>query len=282
MAAKFLGQYLLEEGLIDRQQLLDALDAQRASNPVLGELAVAAGMLDAEQAERINARQRSQDRRFGDLALEMGLLGAEQVAELLERQRKGRRLFGEILVEQGALTVAQLETALRSHEHERADADRALELGVAAHPAGTVLAGAINTCTRLFPRLLRSHCRFSSLVEAPEGLDGCSLTAQVRVQAERPLRLAVACDDATAARIAGAFLSMPEEECDQALAEDALGELVNVLVGYVTRDALPEDADYRASPPDLGEPASELLARADTLAVSMNSQVGRFVLLVAA
>ena len=46
MAAKFLGQFLLERGLIDRQQLLGSLMAQRKSNPALVELAHAVGMLD--------------------------------------------------------------------------------------------------------------------------------------------------------------------------------------------------------------------------------------------
>ena len=34
MAAKFFGQFLLEQGLINRQQLLAALEAQHASNPL--------------------------------------------------------------------------------------------------------------------------------------------------------------------------------------------------------------------------------------------------------
>ena len=41
MAAKFLGQFLLERGTLTPAQLLAALDAQRASNPLLGELAIA-------------------------------------------------------------------------------------------------------------------------------------------------------------------------------------------------------------------------------------------------
>jgi hypothetical protein len=40
MAAKFLGQFLLERGTLTPAQLLAALDAQRASNPLLGELAI--------------------------------------------------------------------------------------------------------------------------------------------------------------------------------------------------------------------------------------------------
>ncbi len=281
MAAKFLGQFLLEQGLIDRQQLLDALDAQRASNALLGELAVDAGMLDSGTAERINERQRREDRRFGDIAQAMGLLTAAQVDELLARQKSGRRLFGEILVEQGALTREQLADALPSHQHDRDDAIKALELGVAGQAAGDVLSGAIDTCARLFPRLLKTQCQFSSLAGSPDEVDNCAVTARVRIQAQRPLWVAVGCDRQTATNIAGAFLSLPPSDCDQALARDALGELVNVLMGYIVKDTLPDDADYRASPPDFDLPAGDLLA-ADprALAVTMNSQLGAFVLLV--
>ena len=83
MAAKFLGQFLLERGTITSPQLLAALDAQRASNPLLGELAVHHGMLSEAQARRINERQRAEDRRFGDIAQDMGLLDGAQLDVLL-------------------------------------------------------------------------------------------------------------------------------------------------------------------------------------------------------
>ena len=93
MAAKFLGQFLLERGTLTPAQLLAALDAQRASNPLLGELAIHHGMLDALQARRINERQRAEDRRFGDIALEMGWLSEGQLDVLLAAQKKGRKLL---------------------------------------------------------------------------------------------------------------------------------------------------------------------------------------------
>lgn len=282
MAAKFLGQFLLEQGLIDRQQLLDALEAQRASNPLLGELAVAAGMLDALQAERINARQRSEDARFGDLALEMGLLDSGQVEQLLERQKAGRRMLGQILVEQGALTEAALQQALQAQRDHRDDAREGLDAALAGHPSAALVTAAIDTCTRLFPRLLKVQCQFSSVVDAAAGDAGCEVTAHVLIHSERPLMVAVGCDRTTMANIAGAFLMMPPGDCDDALAADALGELVNVLMGYIARDALSDDADYRATPPGFDAALPELVsATAGSLPVAMDSQLGRFVLVVA-
>ena len=133
MAAKFLGQFLLERGTITSAQLLAALDAQRASNPLLGELAMHHGMLDATQARRIHERQRAEDRRFGDIALEMGWLNEVQLDVLLAAQKKGRKLFGQILVDQGVLDAERLEAELTAHRRDLDEANHALALGIAGH-----------------------------------------------------------------------------------------------------------------------------------------------------
>jgi hypothetical protein len=281
MAAKFFGQFLLESGLIDSAQLLEALELQRASNPLLGELAVSRGWLTAAQAARINERQRAEDKRFGDLAEEMGLLDSGQLGQLLEAQKAGRKLFGEILVERGMLTRAQLEDALRAHQADREDATRSLELGLAGHPLGDVASSAINTCSRLFPRLLKSQCQFSSLVGPADAMPACDALAQVRIDAKRPLTVAVGCDRTTTTAIACGFLGIPADECDDELAQDALGELVNVLMGYIVKDVLPEDMNYRASPPDFSADAAAL-TRSDrpALAMVMSSQLGQLLLVV--
>lgn len=281
MAAKFFGQFLLEQGLIHRDQLLTALEIQHASNPILGELAQARGMLDAVQARTINDHQRREDKRFGDIAQALGLLSAAQVDELLAQQKAQRKLFGEILIEQGMLGRDQVEQALQAQQAEREDAVQALDVGVAGHPMGEVLGAAIGTCNKLFPRILNTRCRFSSLVQSPADLAHCAVTGHVRVDAQPPLLIALACDHATMTNIACAFLLVPVAECDETLAQDALGELINVLMGYVAKDTLTEDARYRACPPDFGVPVDALLARAKhPLAVSMISELGPFVLMV--
>ncbi|MBS7456959.1 chemotaxis protein CheX [Coralloluteibacterium stylophorae] len=279
MAAKFLGQFLLEKGAITREQLLAALDAQQASNPLLGELAEQRGLLTATQARRINERQRAEDRRFGDIAVEMGLLDAAQVDALVAAQKAQRKLFGEILIEQGTLTRDELEAELAAHQADRDDAIRAVELHTAGHALGDVAGAAIETCARLFPRILGTPAMVSKLVESAADLDDCDVTAHVRIESERPLVVALACGRETMRRIGCAFLSIGPGECDAELALDALGELVNVLMGYVVRDALPADASYRAAPPSSLLPATQLLADG-ALAVALHSKLGPFVLLV--
>jgi hypothetical protein len=279
MAAKFLGQFLLERGSITSPQLLAALDAQRASNPLLGELAEQRGMLSAAQARRINERQRAEDRRFGDIALEMGLLDAGQVDALLAAQKSQRRMFGEILVEQGALSRERLESELVAHRQDLDEANHALALGIAGHVLADTATSAIRVCNRLFPRLLGSQCQAAGIADAAM-LAACEVTAHVRIDAAQPLLVGVGCSRATMQAMACALLSITPDACDDELAVDALGELVNVLMGYVVRDTLADDATYRAHPPSTRLTAADLAATGHTLALAMNAQHGNFVLLV--
>ncbi|GAB2515610.1 chemotaxis protein CheX [Lysobacter humi (ex Lee et al. 2017)] len=278
MAAKFFGQFLLEKGVIDAAQLLRALDVQRESNPALGELACARGMLTADQAQAINERQRREDKRFGDIAQSMGLLTGDEVGQLLDEQKSRRKLFGEILVEEGMLSRERLEDELRQHAGERDEALRSLDAMVAGHQLGRRVANSVATCGKIFPRLLRTQCQFSRVVD-PAAVPACDVFALVRVAADRPLAIGIACDAATMTAFATAFMSIPAEACDEELARDAVGELVNVLMGYVVKDALPEDASYRAEPPDFETPLAGVADGMHVL-LEMTSQLGPFVLVL--
>src|SRR5690606_21401639 len=278
MAVKFLGQFLLERGLITPPQLLAATEAQRASNPLLGELAVRQRLLTETQARRINDRQRAEDRRFGDIAMELGLLDELEIAALLAAQKSGRKLFGQVLLEQGVLDSETLEAALAEHRADQEAGSQALSSALAGHPLGELAHEAAGLCARLFPRMLGAQCQPAGVAASVDASDW-PCTAHVRITGERDLRVGVACDAATMQAMAGAFLRMPAGDCDTELAVDALGEIVNVLMGYVVRNALPDDAEYRATPPDFSRSAA-VMADGGAVALHMNSQLGPFLLLV--
>jgi hypothetical protein len=281
VAAKFFGQFLIGQGLIDSAQLLEALEAQRASSPLLGELAQARGWLTPAQAARINERQRAQDKRFGDIAREMGLLDGHQLSQLLDDQESRRKLLGEILVERGMLGREPLGSALRAHQDDRDDALKSLELGLDGHPLADVASGALAACGRLFPRLLKQRAQFSCLFEPGEAAPATGVVASVEITADRPFTLALACDADTATAIACDFLGITADECDAAaLAQDALGELVNVLMDYVVKDVLPEDMAYRPSSPSFGTEAAPLLGSEPSLGLVLTSQLGPALLIV--
>lgn len=284
MAAKFLGQHLLERGLITPEHLLSALDAQRAANPTLGALALARGWLDAAQTERINARQKSRDARFGDLAVDMGLLTGAQVEALVAEQASRRKFFGEILVEQGVIDANVLLAELEAQRREREDATRSMELGVSGHPAERGLRAAVGSCVKLFPRVLHTQCQPGALVTSAADAVPCTHSASVRVAADdAAVSIALACDTATLHALAAGFVQLPAERIDDALALDALGEMVNVLMGYVAREALTPGTPYRAAPPVFGAPCARWFEPgSQALVVSLATQHGVVLLAVEA
>jgi CheY-specific phosphatase CheX len=280
MAVKFLGQYLLEQGLIDKDQLLRALEIQRECSPMLGELAVQQGMLDAKQAQRINDRQLQEDKRFGDIAIELGLLDAGQIDQLLAAQKAGRKMFGSILIEQGMLSQAQLDQALAEQQAERASAEQGYQQRVAGHPLAREIALAIDSCSKQFTRILKSRAQFSAVLDGANA-DAGRATACIQVKASTPLSIALSCELPTAHRIACAFMRITPERCDDELACDALGELLNVIMGYVVRDMLADDEPYTPSPPDHQRSLPQIIAGlGSSLAVAMESELGGFELMV--
>ncbi len=280
MAVKFLGQYLLEQGLLSREQLLEALDAQRQCSPMLGELAVELGLIDARQAQTINDRQRQEDKRFGDIAAELGLLDAAQIDQLLALQKARRKLFGEILIERGMLTPVQLNQALAEQQAERASAEQGYQQAIASHALNREIALAIDTANKQFTRILKSRSQFSAVLDAA-GAHPHWASACIEIEASRRLLIGIAADAATTLKIACAFMRIKPERCDEELARDALGELLNVIMGYVIRDTLAEDERYTPSPPDFELGLAALAAQADTaIAVAMTSELGDFELVV--
>jgi CheY-specific phosphatase CheX len=282
MAAKFFGQFLLEKGLLSSDQLLTALDVQRRSNPVLGELAESMGLLSAADLQRISDQQRTEDKRFGDIALALGLLDAAQLEALLAEQNARRKLFGEILVEQGMLTREVVEAELALHQADREQAVQALELGIAEHPLGRAAAAAIDTTCKLFLRVLKMRCQLSSLIADGEPLPAFPVTARIAVSGDRTFSIALACDHDAMFGIARGFLGSAADDCDEELARDALGELLNIVMGYVVKEVLPVDAQYRASPPDFDTSAEAARASdPQALSILLTTSLGPMVLVLA-
>lgn len=118
MFTQFFGNYLLNEGLVTPQQLIDGLQLKNETRMKLGVLAINAGYMTASQVERVHERQSKVDKRFGDIAVEFGYLTEEKVMELLQAQPVGYLLLGQALVDQGALTNTQFEDAIRSYKEK--------------------------------------------------------------------------------------------------------------------------------------------------------------------
>lgn len=115
MNAKLFGQFLLEEGIVEAEQLYEALRYQRENNKILGELARDEGILTGEQVDEVLDWQLCEDRDFGQAALEMKLLSRSQLDDLLSLQREKRIYLGDALVALGILDRERMKSELKRY-----------------------------------------------------------------------------------------------------------------------------------------------------------------------
>lgn len=114
MAVKFFGQYLVEQGIVTVDALLEAICLQKQKQLKLGEVAVEMDMITAADIERVHNAQTFSNMRFGDLLVEMGLLTSAQLEEVVCRQKSTHLYIGDALIQIGALKDISLQRHLES------------------------------------------------------------------------------------------------------------------------------------------------------------------------
>lgn len=115
MYTQFFGNFLLNKGIIDTQQLMDAIAAQASTHQKLGTLAIHAGYMSANEVEDVYIMQTHYDKRFGELAVKLGYLTQNQVNELLKRQLPDYMMLGQTLVDKGHISNQDLENLVAEY-----------------------------------------------------------------------------------------------------------------------------------------------------------------------
>jgi hypothetical protein len=230
----FLGAALIERGLLSESQLEQALTIQRQTNPLLGELAIEYGLLSSQQVEDINTIQRQINQRFGDIAQERALLSADQIKQLLDTQQRRSLRLGDILIREGFISQTALSATLQSLRRE-AEKDYLFD------QLNAVQRCALESIEKLFNRVMKSACKYTQIVSPPQCLERYQYLMTITIidddkQQSPFMRISLACNDALLMNIAANFLGMAREDCDPELALDALGELLNMTVGYIISD----------------------------------------------
>lgn len=118
MVSYLLGNYLVEEGFMTREQFLHVISEQEKIRVKLGLIAVSEGMLTLDQADAINRMQQVMDKRFGDIAVEKGYLTETQVSSLLKMQGNEYLTFAQTLVDEGIVTMDKIQLIMRSYQVE--------------------------------------------------------------------------------------------------------------------------------------------------------------------
>jgi len=235
MGIKFFGQYLIEQGVVDSDQLRAALQLMDDENRSLGELAEAGGILTAEEAAKVNAQQRYCDIPFGELAVEMGLLSEEQVEYLIGFQEQTRLRIGQALVRLGFLPNERLLQLLVRFENEQA----LFRIGPVALPDGLEKNILAATVLDLFPKMLVRVARIGVRIakgQAATEVPDYPVRIGVAVTGDVGLLICLLGDEEFSVQLAAATADLDESRLEAtrqnpALLADGVGEFLNVLAG---------------------------------------------------
>ncbi len=111
---KKLGEILLSQGLINQEQLVEALQEHKKSGASLGSVLVKLGFITEDELSSVLGAQIHLDhkKRIGEVLLEQGLITSEQLAQGLEEQKKTGLQLGKCLTTLGFITESKLVDVL--------------------------------------------------------------------------------------------------------------------------------------------------------------------------
>ena len=128
MFTQFLGNYLLQKGIVNQEQLFNAMSRLSQTHIKLGTIAIHEGLMTAKEVDECLFVQTREDKRFGEIAVERGYLTDEQVNELLSKQTPDYILLGQNLVEDNVFSYEELERILFDYKNETELYDLSLDV----------------------------------------------------------------------------------------------------------------------------------------------------------
>ena len=230
MGVKIFGQYLIEQGVVDSEQVRAALELMERENRSLGELATAEGILTVQDADKVNAEQRHRDCPFGELAIEMGLISEAQIDGLVRLQERSRLRIGQALVRLGSLENERLAELLASYEADQAP----YRTGEVVLPDGLHEDALAPAVLDLFPKLLMRIARIVARVgtgEPASAVPDLPVRSAVRVRGDASLQICLVGDEEFSRQLAGAAAGIDVSGANLELLADGVGEFLNVLAG---------------------------------------------------
>ena len=253
MSVKFFGQFLLERGIIGRQALLEAIQAQEAQNLRLGEYAVHQGYLTSAQAAAVNRVQLTEDKRFGEIAVDLGLISGDQLRELLTLQQNDYLRLGEALEALGKVDAPILTRELEAFRDDQSS----YQVGEVVFPAGIdgagILAVPVDLTAKLLSRLAGLTCKVGAGERGARAPVDRLVTASITLSGDVDAHYTLSVSQDLARRI-GAGLTGDGAEVDDDTCLDAVKELCNVVCGNAAARLAQLGRQVEIGPPWEGYP----------------------------
>lgn len=237
MAVKFFGQFLVEQGIVTGDALLNAINLQDKNNLKFGEMAVSMGLVAPEDIQRAHNAQLSKDMKLGDLLVEMGFITLIQMNDIITRQKNTHLYIGEALVKVGALTHDELQKHLDAFKADQAQyISNGIELPVAS-VNGTIWEMTADLTYKMITRVLDLQFRPGKCTVAT-AISPNFMLAAMDLSGDVEARYLISVSEGLQKSIARAILG--ETTVDQEpveVLEDTVMEFINVVCGNVAAKA---------------------------------------------
>lgn len=277
MAVKFFGQFLVENGVVSREELLKAMELQERKNLKLGEMALKLGYISQADIIRAHNAQLSRDMRLGDLLLEMGILTPEQLDDVLTRQKNSHLYIGEALVLNDSLTSGELQRQLEAFKADQAGyVSEAVELPVAVENSPTWEMAADLTFKMVTRVLgLNFRCGKCRLVET---IPSNFMIASMEISGDVHGVYMLSVTESLQKTVARAMLRDENVDDEPAeVLEDTVMEFVNIVCGNVAAKASQSGIILNINPPEtIIPPAEGIRVPEGSIALCFAMHVGEY------
>ncbi len=118
MFSAFFGNYLLNKGRVQLEDMKRVLEVMHTKNLKLGVLAINLGYMTAKEVENVHDKQAFMDKYFGEVAIEQGYLTEEQLEILLAEQKSERLVLAQTLIEEGIMSLEAFEQEINLYKIE--------------------------------------------------------------------------------------------------------------------------------------------------------------------
>ncbi len=231
MGIKFFGQYLLEKGIITKEQLLDAVAFQEQQNIKFGVYAMRKGYITKEQLENLLKAQKNSDMKLGELAVKMGYLNPDQVLEIITKQQNDHIYLGTALVMKGYLTKEVLEEELKEYQREQAEYTPTGRFPVKIENEED-LKYLIDLIDRIYIRLVNLRVKKGDFIRKHLRFEKGDYGAYVVFRGSLKATLLFSFAEGVALKIAENLLN--EQTTNKEIIEDAIKEFINITSGNIS------------------------------------------------
>ncbi|OGF68176.1 MAG: hypothetical protein A2Y62_05275 [Candidatus Fischerbacteria bacterium RBG_13_37_8] len=246
MGIKFFGQYLLEKGVITKQQLLEAVAFQEQQNIKFGVYAMRKGYISKEQLESVLKEQKNSDMKFGEIAVKLRFLSDDQVLEIITKQQNDHIYLGTALVMKGFMRKEALEKELKEYQQEQADYSPTRSFPAKIENEADLIY-LVELIDRLLLRVVDIKTKRGDIVKKKRRFEKGDYGAYVAFRGSINVALLFNFAESIALQITAELIG--EKTDKQELIEDAMKEFINIISGNITAKLAQEGKSVEFSVP---------------------------------